>query len=452
MDHMTSLTQAWQQAQSSIRSKIGDHSYSTWFVHLNIAEQEPLHLFIITPDDFFKNWIVENYLTIIIETLREETKLDITIEVIIKKNIVNAIAPAGTQPSAASITDFGAMGKKTHGLNLQSRFTFNNFVVGNSNRMAYAASHAVADDPAKAYNPLFIYGQSGLGKTHLMQSIANYILETHNKTCAYVSSEQFANELISAIQNKSTSMFRKKFRQIDVLLIDDIQFISKSPTMQEEFFHTFNDLHNNHKQIIISSDRPPKELSGIEDRLVTRFCWGLTTDIQPPDYETRVAILRKKTETGKVKVTDDIIYFIAEQIKTNIRELEGAMIRVVASSLLEEKPVSLELAKNVLKDMIQGSIKTISIEMVQQIVCEHYKVSLAELKSKKRTQNIALPRQIAMFLIRKFTRHSLPEIGNAFGGKDHTTVMHSCKKITEDINNSSEIKYSVEKISQILNQ
>jgi chromosomal replication initiator protein len=448
---MTSLLLAWQKAQPSIKLKIGDHAYTTWFVHLSVAEQDPLQLFIIAPDEFFKNWIVENYLVIIKEVLKEETAQDIAVDVIIKKTA--AEKTAGHEISAVSQQNMeSAAAKKPRSINLQPRFTFNNFVVGNSNRMAYAASRAVANDPAKAYNPLFIYGQSGLGKTHLMQAIANYIIETNNKTCAYVSSEQFANELISAIQNKSTGIFRKKFRQIDVLLIDDIQFISKSPTMQEEFFHTFNDLHNNHKQIIISSDRPPKELSGIEDRLVTRFCWGLTTDIQPPDYETRVAILRKKTELEKVKVSDDIIYFIAEQIKTNIRELEGAMIRVVASSLLEEKPVSLDLAKNVLKDMIQGSIKTISIEMVQQVVSEYYKITINELKSKKRTHNIALPRQIAMYLTRKLTRHSLPEIGNAFGGKDHTTVMHSCKKIEEDINISSEIKYSVEKLSQILNQ
>ncbi len=449
---MTSLLQAWQNAQGLIKSKIGDHAYSTWFVHFHVTAEAPLSLVIQTPDDFFKNWVEDNYLSIIQQSLQEETKQNVQVNVRIKNN-VNASLINILHPQARSIKEEpSAIQTKTTGLNLQSRFTFHNFVVGNSNRMAYAASKAVANDPAKAYNPLFIYGQSGLGKTHLMQSIANYILETNNKSCAYVSSEQFANELIGAIQNKSTPQFRKKFRSIDVLLIDDIQFISKSPTMQEEFFHTFNDLHNNHKQIIISSDRPPKELSGIEDRLVTRFCWGLTTDIQPPDLETRVAILRKKTELEKVKVPDDIIYFIAEQIKTNIRELEGALIRVVACSLLEDKPVSLDLAKNVLKDMIQGSIKTISIEMIQQVVTEHFKISINELKSKKRTQNVVLPRQIAMFLIRKLTRHSLPEIGAAFGAKDHTTVIHSCKKIEENINTSAEIKYSIEKLSQILNQ
>ena len=444
---MTNLLQAWQRIQPLIKTKIGDHAYSTWFIHLNVAEQGEFHLILITPDEFFKNWIVENYLAVIQEALLEETRLAVTVEVRIKKELLSAPDLAVNPVAHPAVP-----AKKAQTLNIQSRFTFNNFVVGNSNRMAYAASRAVADNPAKAYNPLFIYGQSGLGKTHLMQSIANHILETNDKTCAYVSSEQFANELISAIQNKSTGTFRKKFRHIDVLLIDDIQFISKSPTMQEEFFHTFNDLHNNHKQIIISSDRPPKELSGIEERLVTRFCWGLTTDIQPPDLETRVAILRKKTELEKVKVPDDIIYYVAEQIKTNIRELEGAMIRVVACSLLEEKAVSLDLAKSVLKDMIQGSIKTISIEMIQQVVAEYFKITINDMKSKKRTKNISMPRQIAMYLIRKLTRHSLPEIGNAFGGKDHTTVMHSYKKIEEDINNSVEIKYSIEKISQILNR
>ncbi|MEI6438058.1 MAG: chromosomal replication initiator protein DnaA [Candidatus Omnitrophota bacterium] len=444
---MTSLLQAWQSAQNPIKEKIGEHAYTTWFVHLNIAEQGQDHLYIITPDEFFKDWVIQHYLKIINETLNALTGRSITVDVQIKKDILGQGRPSGatTLPSKDH-----AVSKKAKHLNLQPRFTFNNFVVGNSNRMAYAASRAVANDPAKAYNPLFIYGQSGLGKTHLMQSVASYITENTDMTCAYVSSEQFANELIGAIGNRSTGAFRKKFRQVDVLLIDDIQFISKSTAMQEEFFHTFNDLHNSHKQIIISSDRPPKELSGIEDRLVTRFCWGLTTDIQPPDLETRVAILRKKTELEKVKVPDDIIYFIAEQIKTNIRQLEGAMIRVVASSLLEEKPISLDLAKIVLKDMIEETVKIISIEMVQQVVAEEYKITVNDLKSKKRTQNFSLPRQIAMYLTRKLTKHSLPEIGNAFS-KDHTTVIHSCKKIEEDINNSSEIKYSIEKLSRILN-
>lgn len=445
---MTTLLQLWKHAQPVIKSKIGDHAYSTWFVHLNAFEQNSTQLTIITPDEFFKNWVSDHYLTIIIETLSNAANQPIHVDVQISPpNTINE-----TKTIKPASLDSAGPAKKNNNINIQSKFTFNNFVVGNSNRMAYAASRAVADDPAKAYNPLFIYGQSGLGKTHLMQSIANHILQNNHQTCAYVSSEQFANELISAIQNKSTGNFRKKFRNIDVLLIDDIQFISKSPTMQEEFFHTFNDLHNNHKQIVISSDRPPKELSGMEERLVTRFCWGLTTDIQPPDLETRVAILRKKNELENVKVPDDIIYFIAEQIKTNIRELEGALIRVVASSLLEDKVVSLGLAKNVLKDMIQGSIKTISIEMVQQVVAEHYNISVNDMKSKKRSQNFARPRQIAMYLTRKFTKHSLPEIGNAFGGKDHTTVLHSCKKVEEDINNSAEIKYSIEKLSTVLNQ
>ena len=447
---MTSLIAAWHQIQPLIKETIGDHSYTTWFAHITPESKQEGHLLLVTPDEFFKNWVVDNYLGIIKDALLKETGAAIEISVVIEKRGGAAIIPAVEKTGSPA----PVMRRNHSSGNIQARFSFDNFVVGNSNRMAYAASRAVSDnDPGKAYNPLFIYGQSGLGKTHLMQAIANQVTRRNpSLTCLYLTSETFTNELISAIQHKSTNAFRQKYRSVDVLLIDDIQFLAGKVGMQEEFFHTFNALHNNHKQIIISSDRPAKELADLEDRLVTRFQMGLATDIQPPDFETRVAILRKKNDLAGVNVPDDVIFFIAENIKTNIRQLEGSLIKVNAFATLQDKKVTLQIAQDILKDMINESMRIISIEMVQQAVAEHYKITVNDLCSSKRKQNIAIPRQIAMYLIRKTTRHSLPEIGRAFGGKDHSTVLYSCKKIEEDINNSSEIKYSIEKLSAVLQQ
>ena len=333
------------------------------------------------------------------------------------------------------------------------RFTFENFVVGPSNRFAHAACQAVAESPAKAYNPLFIYGGVGLGKTHLMQAIANKFQGNISKLRAcYISSERFTNELIEAIRHRSTNQFRQKYRTIDVLLIDDIHFIAGKESTQEEFFHTFNALHDSRKQIIISSDRPPKDIANLEERLRSRFAWGLITDIQPPDFETRVAILRKKIEREPVRVPDEVILFIANEIKTNIRELEGALIRVVAYSLLEEKPVSLTMAKLILKDMVQETIKIVSVELIQKVVADFFSISLSDLKNKKRSKNIVFPRQIAMFLARRLTNLSLPEIGESFGGKDHTTVLHSFKKIESNLSHNNELKYTIEKLTTSIKQ
>ncbi|MBZ0166363.1 MAG: chromosomal replication initiator protein DnaA, partial [Candidatus Omnitrophica bacterium] len=322
------------------------------------------------------------------------------------------------------------------------------FVVGPSNRFAAAAGLAVAESPAKAYNPLFIYGHVGLGKTHLIQAITHKITQLHpHLKHFYMSSEQFTTELIDSIRTRSTGDFRKRYRQIDILLIDDIQFIAGKESTQEEFFHTFNFLHDNRKQIIITSDRPPKEISNLEERLTSRFSWGLITDIQPPDFETRVAILRKKMETETVRVPDDVIFFIAEQIQSNIRELEGALIRVAAYALLEEKPISLDMAKLILKDMVRESSKIISVEMIQKVVAQFFAVTLTDLRAHKRNKNIVLARQVAMYLSRNLAQMSFPEIGNAFGGKDHTTVLHSCKKITAAIEKDEDLKTSILKLT-----
>jgi chromosomal replication initiator protein len=444
---------AWSNAQPDIRQKIGENAYQSWFTHLSVVSEKDGALSIMAPDEFFCNWVVDHYLLIIKEVLKKHYpgELLLDIRILPPDETTRAVAPKAAVPMNLPTTTPAP--RRSRGLNLNPRLNFENFVIGSSNQMACRASQAVANDPAKAYNPLFLYGQSGLGKTHLMQAIANHV-STNDPSlqCMYLTSEQFTNELIDSIHHKTTNEFKQKYRNVDILLIDDIQFIAGKRSTQEEFFHTFNAMHDNHKQIIITSDRPPKEISDLEDRLVTRFLWGLTVDIQPPDFETRVAILRKKTELESVAVPDDVVFFIAEQIKTNIRELEGALIRVVATSMLQEKPITLQLAQFVLKNMLQETSKIISIELVQQVVCDHFRITLNDLKNTKRTRNFVLPRQIAMYLTRHLSRHSLPQIGKAFGGKDHTTVLYACKKIEDTLGTDSEVRYIIEKLSTILKQ
>jgi len=445
-----SLSVFWENAQDEIKEKVGETSYETWFAAIAVKEKDPRTLSIEAPDDFFKNWIVDHYQSMLEEIITRHASNPIQIEFSVNTNMITS-PPDKVQK--IDKLEGGFKEAAAHTSKLNARFTFENFVIGSSNRFACAASLAVAESPAKAYNPLFIYGPVGLGKTHMIQAITHKIRELHPemKIC-FLTSEQFTNELIDAIRHRSTADFRKKYRDIDVLLIDDVHFIAGKESTQEEFFHTFNYLHNNRKQIIITSDRPPKEISKLEERLSSRFAWGLITDIQPPNFETRVAILRKKTELEPIKVPDDVIFFIAEQIKTNIRELEGALIRVAAYSMLEDSPITLEMAKMVLKDMVQESIKIISVEMIQKSVADHFRISLSELRAKKRNKNIVLARQVAMYLSRHLTNMSLPEIGNSFGGKDHTTVLHSCKKITIQLEECGELKKSIHQLTNSLTQ
>ncbi len=414
----------WPTIRKSLIERLGSETYDTWFSNIRISTPSSDTIRLETPDEFFKNWIIEHFREALEEAVHHAGGNDLSIEYAVTSPQFgpqhSSETPPRPKPSVPPTSS-----------NFNPRFTFENFVIGPSNRFAYAACMAVAESPARAYNPLFIYGPVGLGKTHLMQAIAFQIQKHHpNLHCVYISSERFTNELIEAIRHRATQQFRKKYRGIDVLLIDDIHFIAGKESTQEEFFHNFNTLHNNHKQIIISSDRPPKEIANLEERLRSRFTWGLITDIQPPDYETRVAILRKKSEQEPIRVPDSVIAFIAEQIKTNIRELEGALIRVVAYAILEDKAVTLDMAQHVLKDMVRQTEKIISIEMIQKSVGEFFHLRPADLKSRRRTRDILLPRQIAMFLCRQLTSLSLPEIGFAFGGKDHTTVLHACRKIS----------------------
>lgn len=446
---MLDIQKAWQKATDYLIERLGKTTFETWITplkpRLNSNAQD---LILEAPDNFFKEWVEQHYQPIIQEALRQATKQNLTVHLEISASPPDASSKP--RPDILKVRPSGP----GDAFSLNPRYTFENFVVGPSNRHAHAYSLAVADSPAKAYNPLFIYGGVGLGKTHLMQAICHHIKSRlgSNVKFAYLPSESFTNELINAIQHHSMPGFRQKYRNIDVLVIDDVHFFAGKESTQEEFFHTFNTLYDAHKQIIISSDRPPKEIANLQERLVSRFSWGLTTDIQPPDLETRIAILKKKIEREPISVPEEVIYFIAQLIKTNIRELEGALIRTVAYSLLEEKPITLELTKEVLKDLLKEPKKLTTIDFIQRCVAEEFGVSLYDLKTRSRHKNIVLPRQVAMYISRELTEFSLPEIGGFFGGKDHTTVLHSYNKIKDKLSKDSLLKERIEKVIQVIQQ
>lgn len=436
----------WAKACQQLKQNLGKTPFETWILPLKPKLADEKHFILEAPDSFFKEWVEKHYQHFIQEAIQDLGKKDARVSLTISPQPKDSSAK--TQgPARVSFLETSS------GISLNPRYTFENFVVGPSNRHAHAYSLAVAESPAKTYNPLFIYGGVGLGKTHLIQAICHHLKKySSNSLACYITSERFTNELIDAIQHHSTPSFRQKYRNIDVLVIDDIHFIAGKESTQEEFFHTFNTLYDNHKQIVISSDRPAKEISSLQDRLVSRFSWGLTTDIQPPDLETRVAILKKKIEREPVSVPDEVIFFIAQLIKTNIRELEGALVRTIAYSLLEEKPITLELVKEVLKDLLKEPKKLITIDFIQRCVAEEFGISLTDFKTKRRNKTIVLPRQIAMYISRELTELSLPEIGNSFGGKDHTTVLHSYNKIKEILIKNEELKNKVEKLIQVIQQ
>jgi len=446
---MLKLTKNWEEAQGDLKAGLGETIFATWIAPLKFSAQDSQSINLEAPDQFFKDWVERHYLDLIRETLKNKGLDNLLVKLSVSStpedfSAVNT-APETNIKSAPAAAGF---------INLNSRYTFENFVIGPSNRHAHAYSLAVANSPAKTYNPLFIYGGVGLGKTHLIQAICHQIKNNNPsgiKIC-YVSSEKFTNELIDAILHRSTAAFRQKYRNLDVLVIDDIHFIAGKESTQEEFFHTFNTLYDAHKQIVFSSDRPPKEITNLQERLISRFGWGLAADIQPPDLETRAAILKKKIEREPVIVPDAVIFFIAQLIKTNIRELEGALIRIIAYSLLEEAPVTLQLAKEVLKDLLKEPAKLITVDFIQRCVVEEFGISVQDLKTKRRNKQVVFPRQIAMYLSRELTDLSLPEIGELFGGKDHTTVLHSYNKLKEDIHRNPELKERVEKIIQVIKQ
>ncbi len=438
----------WDQARRYLKEHLGVSTFETWIAPLIIKAKDQNSIILEAPDAFFRDWIKKNYSAAIEAAVKSASLSQINIEIGVGAQS-ESIADKKEAKSPYTIESRGQQSLK-----LNSRYTFENFVIGSSNRHAHAYSVAVAESPAKTYNPLFIYGGVGLGKTHLIQAICHKVQANSNGTLriTYLPSEQFTNELISSIQHHSTAAFRQKYRNTDVLVIDDVHFFGGKDSTQEEFFNTFNALYDAHKQIILSSDRPPKDIADLQERLISRFGWGLTTDIQPPDLETRIAILKKKIEREPVAVPDDVIFFIAQLIRTNIRELEGALVRTMAYSLMEEKPITIDLAKEVLRDLLKEPKKLITIDFIQRCVAEEFGISLGDMKARRRNKTIVLPRQVAMYLSRDLTDLSLPEIGQFFGGKDHTTVLHSYNKIKEAIKAGSSLTEKIEKITQVIKQ
>jgi chromosomal replication initiator protein len=407
----------WEEVLARLEAKVNPHSFATWFRPTQYSELREGVLRVRVPNPQFRDWLARNYNGVIGEALTELGRSDLRV-----------VFEADAEAAAAETTTADREGTATSTLN--PKYTFESFVVGASNQFAHAAARAVAEIPCKSYNPLFLYGGVGLGKTHLMHAIGHYIqARSRHLKLLYISTDRFINEMINAIRFDRLPAFREKFRSIDVLLVDDIQFIAGKDRTQEEFFHIFNALHDAQKQIVMSSDCPPRQIPTLEERLHSRFEWGLIADIQPPDLETKVAILRKKAEAERVEMHENVALFIASKVKTNIRELEGSLIRLIAYASLTGREIDLPLAQEVLKDLLHSEDKPITIEMIQKFVSDHYNVKLSELKAKNNSKAVAVPRQIAMYLTKTLTGASLPEIGKLFGGKHHSTVIHSVRKI-----------------------
>nr|WP_312038052.1 chromosomal replication initiator protein DnaA [Pelotomaculum terephthalicicum] len=417
----------WEQSLQILQKKINKYSFETLLKSLKPLGCHENTIIIEAPSYFTRDWLSDRYAPLIKEVFQNILNKDIDVKFLISSEISD-IASSNKKQNDKNTDDLSS----TH---FNPKYSFKNFVIGNSNRFAHAACLAVAESPSKTYNPLFIYGGAGLGKTHLMQAIGWFILENHNKMkVSYVTSEKFTNELINSIRDYNTNDFRNKYRNMDILLVDDIQFLAGKESTQEEFFHTFNSLYEDNRQIIISSDRPPKEIPTLEDRLRSRFEWGLITDIQPPDLETRIAILRKKGQLENLQVPDDTISYIADKIQSNIRVLEGALIKVIAYASLYNEEITPELAAKVLKDILPPEKPTeITVELIQQVVSNYYNLRQEDFKAKRRTTAISFPRQIAMYLTKELTDLSLPKIGDFFGGRDHTTVLHACNKISNKL-------------------
>jgi chromosomal replication initiator protein len=442
------LNAIWESTLKLIRGELTEVSFNTWFKVIKPVRIKDNCLVLSVPTDFIKNILEARYVMLIFNALKEITNHEFEIKLILPDDeYIESSKDADNNRSERSINN---QGEGTSMLN--PKYTFDTFVIGNSNRFAHAASLAVAEAPANAYNPLFIYGGVGLGKTHLMHAIGHYILRNNpNIRVLYTTSEKFTNDLINAIRDDKNVEFRNRYRTTDVLLVDDVQFIAGKEGTQEEFFHTFNSLYEASKQIIISSDRPPKEIPTLEERLRSRFEWGLICDIQPPDLETRIAILRKKAKVENLVVPDEVLVHIANKIESNIRELEGALIRIVAYSSLTNRDINLDLTQEALKDFFTNSKpKVITVDLIKKVISEYYSIKIDDFKSKKRNRSIAFPRQVAMYLTRELTDLSLPKIGEEFGGRDHTTVMHAHEKISSDLQKDESLKIALKEIKKRL--
>lgn len=435
----------WNKSLLKIAEKVGESIFDLWFKPIKLIQIKEKTAVLEIPNRFFKDWIEDYYPNLISEAL----------EGILGFNVAVKYKTAEKEDAVIRKMDSKLEMRKnklaSRGIYLNPKYTFDTFVVGPSNQFAHAAAKRVGENPGHAYNPLFIYGGVGLGKTHIMNAIGNAIVDkNHGKVVYYVSAEQFTNEVISALRHQKMGEFKEKYRNVDVLLMDDIQFISGKTTTQEEFFHTFNSLYEKQRQIVVSSDRSPMEIADITDRLRSRFSMGLIADIQPPEVETKVAIIYKKADAEKLSINDEVAYFIATKVKSNIRELEGCLIKLGAHASLTGMPIDINMAKNVLKDLISEGDKPITVETIQKAVCEYFGMKAQELKTKKRTKEVANARQIAMYLAKQHTQLSLSEIGRCFGGKDHATVIYACKQIEDRRSKDENLNKSIENINKKL--
>lgn len=438
----------WSEFLTRISTLVTKQTLDTWFRPMRLASIDDQKVVVECPSKFFMDWVIEHHEDKICYVFKEilQTELELSFSSAESKDDFTArrTEPVRTERPARRRPGSG-------GEQLNPKYIFEEFVAGSNSRMTYAACRAVAEKPAMVYNPLFIYGGVGLGKTHLMQAIGHHLLKTQdNIKIHYSSTEMFMNELISSIRSGKSHEFRQKYRNVDVLLIDDIQFLAGKESTQEEFFHTFNSLYGANKQIVVTSDRPPKEIPTLEDRLISRFEWGLISDIQKPDYETRLAILRKKVEQENVHISDDVLNFIADNVKSNIRELEGSLVKLVVHASVHRKELTVETADEILKDFIKREPRRTNIALIQKVVSQHFKVPVEAMKSKVRTAAYAYPRQVAIYLSREITTCSLTQIGQRFGGRDHTTVIHACQKIAEKVETDVSLKSTIQQLRREL--
>jgi chromosomal replication initiator protein len=449
-----SAEKIWNSAQEYLRSKLNADTYNMWFAPLRAGAIDPDHLTLEVANEFCEVWLKDNYLSLLQDALAAAAGRQLEVKFEVAGGNAHPIAAPSPAPSKTTKATGSGHERATHNgeFCFNPKNTFEAFVVGNNNNFAYAAALAVAQAPGKSYNPLFLYGGVGLGKTHLLHAIGQHVVSSKKGArVAFLSSEKFTNEYIDGIQNNQLVKFRKKYRQTDVLLIDDIQFLAGKERIQEEFFHTFNALHESHKQIVLTCDRPASEIQGLEHRLVSRFEWGLVTDLQPPDVEMRLAILQKKAQLMGFTLPEDILNFLANRIRTNVRRLEGALIRVASYASLTGKKLSIEVVESLLREILHEEGRfSINIEVIQKKVAEHYDIRLADMTSKRRPENIAFPRQVAMYLSRQMTENSLNTIGEAFGGRDHGTVLHACRLVKDRMEVDSNVRQVVHYIEKQL--
>jgi len=447
---------SWQHAQESLREALGEGTYDAWIKPLRLAGTENGRVLLDAPSKFYRDWVLKNHLDALRKAFTEDFEAAPEVVVQVTNGAQGELfgeeeaVPSTAKPARARRRESSAT-VAARLANLVPRYTFENFVVGPSNQLAHAAAISIADRPGKAYNPVFIYGSTGVGKTHLVNAIGHAIF-ARNPTAkvVYLSSEAFVNELISSLRHKSMDEFKKRFRKVDVLIVDDVQFLAGRERTQEEFFHTFNTLHGERRQIVLTSDKTPKDIPDLEERLRNRFEWGLIADIQAPDEETRLAIVQQKAEAEGLTLPREVAALIADRVSSNVRELEGALTRLAAHASLGDAEMTLEFAEAALQPLLQARRKEATAEDVQNVVCEHFGLTLTELKSKRRTQNLVVPRQIAMFLTRDLVGLSYPVIGEHFGGRDHSTVIHACNVVTERRNNDTSLQSTIERLARLV--